>query len=137
LSCKREAGRRWYQRIAKPRRDADPEVRRKRAERAAKRAEREARELAELLARIDDDGSEAAYAAWTVNSSRLRELWNRSGPRTCKRCGGTKPADQFHPPIPANTYPGRCKACSHEEWREASLRVFGEASVLAQKSEAA
>jgi hypothetical protein len=122
--CKREAGRRWYQTKGKARYEADPEVFRRRAERAAKRAKREARQLAELLARFDDDGSEAAYEAWAANGHRLRELWVASGPKSCATCRRTLPAARFHPPIPASTYPGRCMECANKEYREASLRAF-------------
>lgn len=124
LPCKREASRRWYQTKGKARYEADPEVIRKRAERAAKRAEREARQLAEMLARFDDDGSEDAYQTWSANDRRLRELWAASGPKTCSTCKLNLPATRFHPPLPANTYPGRCVACAAEEYRAASLRTF-------------
>jgi len=62
---------------------------------------------------------------WAAVTSKLHQLWLRSGDKVCTFCGRLVPPTAMLPPGPANFYPGKCQSCASTEALANHLRVTG------------
>jgi hypothetical protein len=115
------------ERRAAERQHKTEERKRQQTERQCRAAQRVA-QLTALLMGTSPGQRITSEREWDVATTELRRLWVDSGEKECAACKAVVPPSAMHPPGPANFYPGKCRSCAREEYRENQLRVFGRVS---------